>query len=161
MSNNNALTVYFVGCSKRKAAEAMRAKDMYQGALFKKSRAYIESRGDLKSWYILSAKYGLLLPSEAISPYDHSLMTMSPEERDLWGARCRERFKELEGRYNPTGRLKIVLLCGEIYREAFKPNWIYAPPNYAELHVPLRGLGIGEQMRWLAENTNHSSTTKR
>lgn len=159
--SNKALTVYLVGCSKRKREEATTAENMYQGALFKKARAYIESRDDLKSWYILSAKYGLLIPGESIRPYDQSLMTMCPEERDLWGARCRERFKELEGRYNPKGGLRIVLLCGEIYREAFKASQLYGLLPRVALSTPLQGLGIGEQMRWLAENTSHPFTTKR
>ena len=75
-------TVCLVSCVGAKRSTAALAKDLYQSDWFNKARAYAELNGP--SWFILSAKYGLIHPDEVIEPYERTLNTMGVAERQVW-----------------------------------------------------------------------------
>jgi hypothetical protein len=129
------MKVGLVACSAQKADRPCAAKDLYQGALFKKSMAYLKGRVD--AWAILSAKYGLVLPERVIKPYNLTLNTMKVKERRAWTWRVKGQLLDVF----PKAELYIVL-AGERYRDALK-----GLPHT----VPLRGLSIGKQLQWLTE----------
>jgi hypothetical protein len=77
--------VCLVMCSSEKAPTAMRAADFYLSRRFQLDRLDAEQNFD--SWFVLSAKYGLLPPTRVVETYDVNLNTVSGAERDAWGQR--------------------------------------------------------------------------
>ncbi|MCH7477966.1 MAG: hypothetical protein IIA14_07685 [SAR324 cluster bacterium] len=115
------------------------AKDLYDSPLFRKARAYAETRAD--AWYILSAKYGLVEPNAQISPYDRTLDNMGIAERRPWGFAVFDQLRTQVG----TGDT-VVFLAGQRYRE-----FIEKPLQECgvAVEVPMEGMRIGEQLSWL------------
>lgn len=125
-------SIAFIACSKTKRSVPCKARDMYQGALFKKSLQYCLQNYD--EVYILSAKYGLLQLDDIIAPYEFTLNQVSRKEKIQWGIRIQSQLKK----HNIMGDF-----------------WIYAGKNYYEFldgDVPLRGLPIGKQLQWFNRN---------
>lgn len=84
--------VALISCSAAKLDRAAPAKELYQGQLFKLSRRYCEllstfrgRRYVFSGWGILSAKHGLVLPEQALDPYDLCLGDLGRPERKAWG----------------------------------------------------------------------------
>lgn len=71
-------TLYLVSCVSRKSCDRSHAKDLYQSEWFKKARKFVECSD--ASWYILSAKHGLLHPDELVTPYEQTLNKMPIHE---------------------------------------------------------------------------------
>ena len=133
-------TIFLVSCARKKLPHPAKAKDIYMPSpLFAKSRAYVESTG--RPWFILSAKYGLLDPEKRISPYDKTLNKMPKEKRREWAHKVLNKLvPHLEGiNY-------VVILAGSRYREFLEPKLC---DRGFHVCVPMRSLGIGEQLRWL------------
>ena len=138
-------TVFLVSCAGRKLPKPAKAKDIFMpSALFRKSRAYVESTG--KPWFILSAKYGLLNIEKRISPYDKTLNNMRKEKRCEWAQKVLKDFiPHLE-----KERIKsVVILAGSRYREFLEPE---LRDRGFHVYVPMGDLGIGKQLAWLDES---------
>ncbi len=73
MGKNN----FLVSCVKPKRGYPSPAKDLYLSDWFKKAFRYASQNAD--EWFILSAKYFLVLPDQVIEPYDLTLKSMSVE----------------------------------------------------------------------------------
>jgi hypothetical protein len=71
-----------VGCVKGKQSRAAPAADLYTSALFKGRRRWVAQTCD--RWFILSAKHGLVLPSEVLEPYDETLNDVGRAGRREW-----------------------------------------------------------------------------
>jgi cytoplasmic iron level regulating protein YaaA (DUF328/UPF0246 family) len=135
--------VALVACVKSKRAQPAPAADLYQSAWFRKARAYAKEEAD--AWYILSAKYGVVSPNEVIEPYDESLYDFSAGERREWAAGVMETLRELI-----TAEDEVIILAGLRYREHLEEG---LRQFAARVSVPMEGLGIGEQLRFLNEHT--------
>jgi hypothetical protein len=123
------------------------AADLYTGDLFQKSRAYVEERRTISSrWFILSAKHGALPPHEPLTSYDRALRDCSAAERRAWASELAEQLLRWTTRRN-----YFVVLAGRLYREHLLPK-LRAAGHPCSL--PLAGMGIGEQKRWLLDHTN-------
>lgn len=142
-----ARPVYFVSCTKLKAAHAMPARNLYLASdWFSKARAYVEQFD--ADWFILSAEHGLTHPDTVIEPYDTTLCGMSKDNRRTWASAVWAQLVRSGLIARPA-----VFLAGELYRENLE-TWFTrngAEPDSAR--VPMRGLGLGEQKAWLAANT--------
>ena len=127
-----------VACVGKKKKRAAPARDLYQSTWFKKARRYAELDGN--EWYILSAKHGLLHPSEIVEPYDLTLRDYTFRRRTIWaaGGVCRL-FDEIPLHW------EIVVLAGRDYREPL----IWFLSNIWPVTVPMMGMGIGKQLAWL------------
>ena len=80
--------IALVACSATKLPHRAQARELYQGDTFKLVRSILEhpaSRVD--DWAILSAKHGLVLPTDALDPYDLYLGDLPREERAAWHER--------------------------------------------------------------------------
>lgn len=135
----DAGAIALVSCvaSKRPAKSA--ARDLYASAWFKKVRQHVETAG--LSWYILSAKYGLLHPDQQIESYEMTLNNMSVRERQAWAQSVmRQIGDQLQGRDN------FVLFAGLRYREFLQP---LLESEAAKIRVPMAGLTQGRQLNWL------------
>lgn len=61
--------VTLIQCTDSKRDEMALARDLYdESRYFRRMREWAESRGN--SWFILSAKHGLVDPDESLEPYD-------------------------------------------------------------------------------------------
>jgi hypothetical protein len=130
-----------VGCASQKLKRPAPARELYVYQLFKKASAYAELTCD--RWYLLSAKHGLVHPDTVLEPYDMRLGTNHRTSPPIhqWGARVKEQFAaELAGLENVT----LVALAGEQYRIAM-------PGSRWPVEIPMKGLGIGQQLGWLTE----------
>ena len=105
------------------------------------ARKYVEERCD--TWYILSAKFGLVDPYQVISPYEETLNKKPRAEREQWARRV---WADLSTRLQ--GGDHIIILAGERYREYLVPQIIEL--GYV-LEVPMKGLAIGKQLQWLSK----------
>ena len=150
-------TVYFVGCGKSKLDVAAPAKDLYQGSLFKKARTYVAHKmieGD--EWYILSAQEGCIRPDKTVEPYDKTLLSMKRDERYSWAMKsirdfCRHGYYPYYTRQN----LRLVFLCGKLYRRDIIMFLSESKHfNDVTIEVPMAGLGIGQQLKWLTDEVS-------
>jgi len=132
--------VGLISCVGKKRPTATKAKDLYYSPLFAKSREFVEQSCD--SWFILSARYGLVDPTEVIEPYEETLNTKSRRERAEWSARV---WDVLRQRLSPSDR--VTILAGERYREDLLPR---IREYGCQVDVPMQGLGIGRQLQWLS-----------
>ena len=132
--------VGLISCVGKKRETAAEAKDLYDSALFAKSREFVEQRCD--SWFILSAKYGLIEPADVIDPYEDTLNTKSRRERDEWANRV---WAVLRQRLRPDDH--VTILAGDRYRESLVPLMM---AYGCQVDVPMQGLGIGRQLQWLS-----------
>lgn len=143
--------VALVGCGRAKLPHAAPAKYLYTGPLFQAARAWVEVT--YSEWWILSARHGLVHPERVLEPYDATLNTLPEAERRQWawdtfGQIVMERTA---GHFpDSAGDLLlapiIVVLAGNHYRRYLIPDLRAA--GY-QVHVPLAGLGIGQQIAWL------------
>lgn len=149
-------TIRLVGCgrTKRPGAELIAARRLYIGTLTAARIAFAErhthpgryrcgqSYGD---WYILSAKHGILRPTQLVRPYDLHLGKLRAVDRAAWpiGA-AQQLLDELPDGAFPT-RYMIEIHAGEQYAEplrtillslGFKVNWWF------------KGLSQGETKQW-------------
>jgi hypothetical protein len=132
--------VALVSCVKQKRDTSAPARDLYLSPLFRGFRRYAESRAD--SWYILSAEHGVLRPEQVVEPYERTLLAMPKRERVSWGRRVRQQLLDLL-----PSDAEIVLLAGTRYREEIEP---FLRERFS-VSVPMEGLRIGEQLRWLRQ----------
>lgn len=141
-------TVVLVSCVSRKAATPQPARDLYTSQWFVKARAVAESVGD--AWFILSAVFGLVRPDEVLPPYNRSMKDLRMRERVGWASRVAGSVRASV----PKGS-RIIILAGEFYRQHLEN--LLLVKGY-EIEVPMRGLGIGQQLQYLA---NWEKGTKR
>lgn len=131
------LPVYLVACVAAKLDQATEARHLYVSPWFRKARTFVERTGS--PWLILSAKHGLTAPSTVIEPYDVTLGAMGAAARRLWGARVLDELARVV-----DARAPLIVLAGRNYRD---PLW---PSIAHRATAPMEGMGIGEQLAWLA-----------
>ena len=133
--------LYLVSCVARKRHHATSAKNLYQSTFFKLARAWVEREG--APWYILSAKHGLTNPDAEIGPYDETLNQMGVAKRRAWAARVSNQMDEML-----PDAAEVVLFAGQRYREFLVE---YLEQRFDSVKVPMEGLRIGQQLRWLKD----------
>lgn len=128
-----------VACVASKRAVPCAAGDLYCSQLFREARRFAEGHAD--RWLILSARYGVVEPTEVIAPYEQTLNTMPVAERRVWADAVN---KHLLGLLPPGAR--VTLLAGKKYREFVVP---FLREHGFRADMPLAHLGIGKQIQWL------------
>ena len=128
-----------VSCVGQKLEEIHQAKDLYISEWFKKARMYAEQNSDL--WVILSAKYGLIFPEDEIESYEMYLPKQSKEYRLEWA-------KTIADKINSISPNEVEVLAGKPYRQYL------IPLLQCKVTIPMEGLGIGQQLKWLKEMVN-------
>ena len=134
--------VVLISCVSKKLNYKARAEDLYISPLFRYSLAYSRK---LKpdAIFILSAKYGLIDLDEIIEPYDETLIGKKAEEIKKWSENV---IGQISGRYD-LKKDKFIFLVGANYRK-------YILPHVVDYEIPLKGLGIGEQLSFLKNEIN-------
>ncbi len=138
-------TVYLVSCVGKKCSTPCAAKDLYISDWFVKARHYVEGTGS--PWFILSAEYGLVPPDLVVAPYERTLKTMRAPERQLWAERVKTKMET-----SLPAVERIVVLAGVRYREHLMD---YLRQRARTVEVPMKGLGIGRQLHFLADPQHH------
>jgi hypothetical protein len=141
MSFKVAKSLGLVSCTKEKKNYPCKASEMYLASdLFKK--AYRYANKNYSAVAILSAKYGLLLPSDKIEPYNITLKDMNIKQVKSWADRVFEQMKE---KLNLNEFETVFFHAGKRYR-------IYLIPKLEDTglkcEAPLGNMKIGEQKAW-------------
>lgn len=131
--------LYLVSCVSKKLSHAAPARELYRSTWFVLARKLIEREG--ASWYIPSAKHGLVHPDSVIAPYDQSLNTMRVADQRDWAARLQLQRDELL-----PGAEQVTVFAGRRYREYLEDYLLH---RFTSVTVPMRGLRIGQQLGWL------------
>lgn len=134
-------TIVLVACVGMKQLAVAPARDLYTSPWFRKARAIAE-RAD--AWYILSAAHGVLHPDTPTAPYDATLNRMTAAARREWSAHVRRRLDTLLTRGD-----RVTIFAGERYRDGLETH---LRRRGVHPNVPMRGLGIGQQLAWLTRN---------
>ena len=116
----------FIACSKTKKSYSCKARDLYQGALFKKALVFAER--NYKHVFILSANYGVVELDRVIAPYEKTLKNMTKGERQAWYNLVKIQMRKLT--------TPFVFFTGELYHFPFNG------------YKPLTGLSLGRQLKW-------------
>jgi Family of unknown function (DUF6884) len=132
--------VVLLSCVKSKRTVRCRAADMYISPLFRKMMAYANTLSP-KRLFILSAKYGLLSPDDLIDPYQCTLKDMKPSECRAWAENVLSTLRQ----NCDLDADEFVFLAGVPYRANLLPH-------IKHFTVPMKGLGLGKQLRWLDEH---------
>jgi hypothetical protein len=136
------MRIGLVACGKTKRDRATPAHELYISTLFHKASAYAAETYD--RWYILSAKHHLLEPDQLIAPYDDSLKGRGAARRKEWASEvCEQICKRYPPNRAPTP--EFYLHAGADYSR-FLADCLRS--NGYVTHVPLAGLGIGQQLHW-------------
>ena len=131
-----------IACCSEKLTQKAFASGLYISDLFKKSMAYAKSINPEKI-FILSAKYGLLELQDEINPYDETLNTKPADEVKLWASNVLKKLSQKTDLEND----EFIFLAGNKYRK-------YLIPKIKNYKIPLEGLGIGKQKKWLKDIIN-------
>ena len=98
-------------------------------------------RQNFDTWFILSAKHGIVKPDQILEPYNLTLNTLKADARHQWAETVlAELMKVL------PDSASITFLAGSKYREYL------AQPLHErgyDVHIPMQGLRIGKQLQWL------------
>lgn len=136
--------VFLIGCGKTKRAEPSRARELYTGALFRKSLELAERAGD--ATFIVSAQHGLLELDAVIAPYERTLTTARRAEREAWGAKV---ASALEDRLlGGVARPRVIMLAGAPYVEPVRAE-LARRPRFLPVVDMLSGMQIGERLSFL------------
>ena len=132
-------TIILISCVSRKLSYKTKAGDLYISTLFRLNLKYAQKLAPSKI-FVLSAKYGLVDIDEKIEPYDLTLNSMPYKERKKWAAKV---LNQMAG-YCNLQEDHFIILAGQKYRQ-------YIIPNLASYKIPMKGLRIGEQLKFLKE----------
>jgi hypothetical protein len=134
---------YLVACSAKKLPYAAPARDLYQGQAFKMARQIVEL--DDADWFILSAAHGVVSPSAQLHPYDVTLRGMGFRDYGHWQSIVGEQLAQLIASNRFIDRT-VTVLAGQLYAEPVLNAFASARGAADGLELPLKGLGIGQQL---------------
>lgn len=135
-----------MGCTKSKLPYRAPAEQLYSpSALFRGRRAYVI--GSCDRWFILSAKHGVLAPSDELEPYDVTLVGAPIPVKRAWSTQV---FRELREKLGDLRGVTFELHAGRDY-------WGYGLVDQlrragANVEIPTEGLSQGLQRRFYLEH---------
>ena len=129
--------IVLISCASKKLAHKSKAEDLYVSTLFRLSLAYAKKLKPNKI-FILSAKYGLLNLNDKIATYNETLNNKSVSDIKIWAEKVVFKLRKIANLQNDI----FIFLAGKKYRE-------YILPYIKYYKIPLRGLRIGEQLKFL------------
>ena len=133
------MKIVLISCASQKLNSPAKACELYTSPLFKKSLAYAQIlRPD--NVFILSAKYFLLPLNKIIEPYNVSLNNMGVAEIRSWAKTV---IHELEKKASLIDD-EFIFFAGQKYRR-------FLLPEIKKREVPMEGLGIGKQLKFLTD----------
>jgi hypothetical protein len=143
--------IILISCASKKQPSKAKAKDLYISPLFQKSLRYAQAVRPDKI-FILSAKYGLVNLEQELEPYNETLNKMSVDANEQWAEKVRE---QIRGENIDFENDEITFLAGEKYRKNLEHRFTRKPS------VPMRGLSIGKQLKYLNEQLKYLKECRR
>jgi len=137
-----------VGCVKDKTAIPQAAKDLYISTLFTGRRSYVEWSSD--SWWILSAKHGLVHPDEVLAPYDVTLKDVGRLARRSWSNQL---LLVIDEWIQPRRGDVFEIHAGAEYREFGLLDGLR--DRGCLIEIPTERMRIGEQLRFYRQTREH------
>ncbi len=131
--------IILISCVSKKLNHKSEARDLYVSPLFQKNLKYAKLLNPDRI-FILSAEYGLLNLNKEIEPYDKTLNKMSSDEIKEWANFVLKQLQEVFD----LNKDEFVFLAGNNYRK-------FLLPHIRNYKIPMLGLGIGKQLKWLTE----------
>jgi|SRR3989338_6360231 len=131
--------IVLISCVSKKLGQESKAKDLYVSPLFQKSLRYAKSLSPDKI-FILSAEHGLLRLDDEVEPYDKTLNKMTSVEVKDWANSVINQLQIV----SDLNKDEFVFFAGDNYRK-------FLLPHIKNYKIPMLGLGIGKQLRWLTE----------
>ena len=135
------MKIVLISCASKKRLYKTQAKNLYISPLFKLNLKYAKSLKPDKI-FILSALYELIELNKSINPYNKTLNKMSKNEIKIWAKKVINKLDKL----TDLKKDEFTFLAGEKYRK-------YLIPHLNNYKIPLKGLGIGKQLKYLKEKT--------
>jgi hypothetical protein len=138
-----------VAAPRRQRGGICRAADQFDPSpVFRRARDYC-ARG-YAEWYILAPDHPLLPPRQVIGPAACPLHELPAEARVRWveelGRRLRERCER------SAEQVRFVLFASQRTAEL-----VMRAAPFAEIALPLNGLGFGARLRWYDERLRIAS----
>lgn len=139
--------VAIVGCGSNKIVTAapVEIRDLYTSDYFRQKREFGEQECD--DWRVLSAKHGLVWPTERAHTYDCSMGDHDDEQREEWLESVETGLRFLAKQINKDG--EIVVLAGRDYVDPIQPILDTIPRTVRDPFAETSG--IGEQRSWLKD----------
>ena len=135
--------IVLISCVSKKLPKKSKANDLYISPLFRYNVKYPKSLNPDKI-FILSTKYGLLDLEQEIETYNQTLNEMSSTEIKKWADEVIEKLKNM----TDIKKDKFIFLAGNNYRK-------YLVKSIINYEVPLNGLTIGRQLKYLKERVSN------
>ena len=129
--------IILISCASKKLAFKSKAEDLYISTLFRLSFAHAKKLKPDKI-FILSAKYGLLNLNDEIATYNETLNDKSTSDVKIWAEKVVSKLGKIANLQNDI----FIFFAGKKYRE-------YILPQIRYYKIPLKGLRIGEQLKFL------------
>lgn len=129
------MKIGFISCCKTKRTGTAPASEIYCSPLFNYSYQYALQTCDRV--YILSAKYGLLKPTDSITNYEQTLNGATDKVKRIWALAT---FRQIKNEVTEFD--EIVWFAGENYRQYLKRMFANKQT------VPLKGMAFGQQLAW-------------
>ena len=140
-----ALRVCIIGCSDAKNDTQQAAETLYRSQLFAKSRRYASSAA-FDRWFIVSARYGLVEPSQIIAPYD---MRLRAADAGQWAHSVVNRL-----RHELQAPADVTILAGALYADpiadCIEERRRENDQGWVAVRRPLAGLGIDRRLQFLS-----------
>jgi hypothetical protein len=122
-----------------KGSDRAIARELYTSPLFRGRRAYVEE--SCETWFILSARHGLVDPDTELDPYDETLKDMPRVARRKWAESV---LTALTARLGHLGGHAFEIHAGAEYRDWGLAQGLRAAGAIVE--VPAAGLSQGQQL---------------
>lgn len=133
-------TVAIIPCTNQKSATGGPAREVWSGAHFQLVLAHAEHFYDRV--FVMSYKYGFILPETVIEPYDINIKNEPAAARLKWWYMLREQIHELVKRENP---LLVSLYTGNFERDRIIREFVRA--GLQEVITPWPHASIGQRMQ--------------
>lgn len=136
--------VFLIGCGKSKRSEPSPARELYTGALVRKSLELASLVAD--QTFIVSAAKELLELDELVTPYESTLVGKPRAVRQEW---ARNVVRALMARtLGGTARPRVVILAGAPYAEPLVDELARRPVFLPAIDL-LSGMQIGQRLSFL------------
>lgn len=141
----NTTDVAIITCGLKKKKVAAPAQDFYTGTSFRVYCTYVSE--NFKNWVILSAKYGMVLPSQVLEPYDTYIKDLSAEDKRILMNRF---ICSLKDTFPKAG--KFIFFVSDAYKKAILE--VISGYNIS-VEFPFEGLRFGQKLQFM--RTGNSS----
>jgi len=133
------MSVAIIPCTNQKSDVAGPAREVWAGSHFQLVLANAEI--NFEYTYVMSYKYGLIIPDQEIEPYDLNIKNAAMREKLEWWLKLREHIA-MASKMNPR---IVAVYTGNFERERFIREWIRN--GVRNIIVPWQGLGIGQRIQ--------------